>query len=603
MILASLAGAAACSGEAPPGNTMIPGTSEPTTPVTPGINPTTPVTPGVTPPTGVTPGVNPPGVTPTNPPVTPTTGPTDTTEPPPPPPGLCVPGVPTTSQVPRLTNVQYDKVVRDVLGVNPTGASWSDGFELDTRGELSNTQWGQYQARADVIAKAVMGAPLGAELTTAAASAATLETAVTNLGRKMFRRPMTEAEITSFMSLMDVQPPGTAAEIAEVVVYAFLVSPNFIMRLELDAPSEMVPGTEAKPQTAVKLSSYEVASRLSFLLWNSVPDTALNAAADANELQTAEQIQAQAARMLGAEFEDRVTSTIVSAHRFWANIDETSSLSRWGKTSHNKEIFPAYDDAQTAPFMAETDALFAEIGFGGQFEDLFLTKAAYVNQATAPLYGATGNFTADLTRVELDATERPGILTRGAFLSSFAHEDDTSPILRGAFIVTLMGGSVGNPDPEALKTPIPPGTYQNNREAVTALTSVEPACIACHNTIINPPGFVLENFSAIGSIQTTDPGWEKGPIDTKVDTVAFPDGARPVNNALELMQGIAAGRRTKEIYAEKYVSYATGRDANGYDQCTATAIADKIDAGGYVLANILGDISQAVSFRYRVAGQ
>lgn len=579
----------------------MPGTGEPTTPVTPVVpNPST-TTPGVTPP-----GVTPTGVTPTpgNPPVTPPTGtPGTTTEPPLPPPGNCMPGVPSTSQVPRLTNVQYDKVVRDVLGVTPTGASWSDGFELDTRGELSNTQWGQYQARADVIAKAVMGTALGTELTTAAADAASMETAVRNLGRKMFRRPMTDGEVTSFMSLMDVQPAGTPAEIAEVVVYAFLVSPSFIMRLELDAPSEAVPGTEAMPQTAIKLSSYEVASRLSFLLWNSVPDTVLNEAADNNMLQTPEQIQAQAARMIGTEFQDRVTSTIVSAHRFWANIDDTSSLSRWGKTSHNKTIFPAYDDAQTAPLMAETDALFAEIGFGGQFEDLFLTNAAYVNQATAPLYGATGTFGADLARVELDGTVRPGILTRGAFLSSFAHEDDTSPILRGAFIVTLMGGAVGNPDPEALKIPIPEGVYQNNREAVTALTSVSPECVACHNTIINPPGFVLENFSAIGSIQTTDPGWEKGPIDTKVDTVAFPDGARPVNNALELMQGVAAGRRTKEIYAEKYVSYATGRDANGYDQCTANTIADKIEAGDYALANILGDITQAASFRYRVAAQ
>lgn len=577
-----------------------------TAPVTPGVpNPST-TTPGVTPTTGVTPpGVTPTtGVTPGNPPVTPTTGPTDTTEPPLPPPGVCMPGVPTTSQVPRLTNVQYDKVVRDVLGVTPTtGASWSDGFELDTRGELSNTQWGQYQSRADVIAAAVMGTALGTSLTTAAAGAATLEPAIRDLGRKMFRRPMTEAEVTSFMSLMDVQPAGTPAEIAEVVVYAMLVSPSFIMRLELDAPTEAIPGTESAPQTGIKLSSYEVASRLSFLLWNSVPDAALNAAADANELQTAEQVQAQAARMLGAEFQDKVTPTIVAAHRFWANIDDASSLSRWGKTSHNKTIFPEYAEAQTAPLMAETDALFAEIGFGGQFQDLFLTTAAYVNQDTAPLYGVTGTFGADLTRVELDAAVRPGILTRGAFLSSFAHEDDTSPILRGAFIVTLMGGSVGNPDPDALKIPIPEGEYANNREAITALTSVSAECVACHEKIINPPGFVLENFSAIGSIQTTDPGWEKGPIDTKVDTVAFPDGARAVNNAKELMDGMAAGRRTKEIYAAKYVSYATGRDANAYDQCTANAIADKIDAGSYVLSNILGELTQAASFRYRVAGQ
>src|SRR5690606_11089493 len=120
-------------------------------------------------------------------------------------------------------------------------------------------------------------------------------------------------------------------------------------------------------------------------IWNSVPDETLAAAADAGELTTAEQIRAQAERMLAPEFADKVSPVIIEAHRHYANIEETSSLSRWGKTSHDSEIFPQYSDAQNPASLQEMDRLFAEIGFSGQFEDLFLTNVAYVNQDTAPL--------------------------------------------------------------------------------------------------------------------------------------------------------------------------------------------------------------------------
>src|SRR5690606_548409 len=146
---------------------------------------------------------------------------------------------------------------------------------------------------------------------------------------------------------------------------------------------------------------------------------------------------------------------IIAAHRFYANIDESSSQSRWGKTSHDTALFPEYQEAQTAPLLEEMDRFFAEVGYDGQFEDLFLSNVAYVNQATAPIYGVQGNFGSELQRVELDPMERPGILTRGAFLSSFAHERNTSPILRGVYILGLMGASTPSAPNDATDTPLP----------------------------------------------------------------------------------------------------------------------------------------------------
>lgn len=599
LILASLFGAG-CSGS---GESTLPGNTPDGTPTgVPTVPGQPPVTPGTaTPPggTAVTPGTGNPPVTP--PGTTPPTGSTDV--PPPPDTGTCKVGVPATSQIPRLTNLQYDTVVRDIFGVTAPGGTWSADFEPDSKGELTSGQWSQYKSAADKIAEAAMATSIGTELTTAAASKDALTTAIKSLGRKMLRRPLTDAEAANFASLFDVQPAGTPAEIAEEVIYAMLVSPSFLMRTELDAPEEVIPGTEASPTMAFKLSSHEVASRLSFLIWNSIPDQALFDAADADALQTKEQITAQAERMIGEEFRSKVTPVVSAALRHWATIDETNSLSRWGKTTHDKTRFPEYSEAQNAPLLAEMDAFFAEVGYDGPFEQLFLSNVAYVNQDTAPLYGVEGNFGPELQRVELDAMERPGFLTRAGFLGSYAHEGSTAPILRGAYIITLMGGQTGVPDPSALMKPVPDLEYKTNRELYDARTKVEPACEVCHTNIINPPGFVLENYSAIGTIQDVDPEFG-GPIDTKVDAVAFPDGAKPINNAFELMSGIAAGRRTKEIYAEKWVSYATGRSTNDYDKCTSNAIADKLEAGQYAnLAGVLADITQAESFRLRVAAQ
>jgi hypothetical protein len=192
-------------------------------------------------------------------------------------------------------------------------------------------------------------------------------------------------------------------------------------------------------------------------------------------------------------------------------------------------------------------------------------------------------------------------LTRAAFLNSFAHEKDTSPILRGVFILGLIGTATGAAAPDFESFALPDQEYATTREAVTALTSVRADCVSCHQSVINPPGFVMEAYSATGKIQTTDPKYG-GAIDTKVDGVPFPDGPKPIDNALQLMTEIAAARQTKEVYAGKWVSYATGRDPNGNDECTAIAIADSIEAGTHTnLAGVLADITQADSFRLRVA--
>jgi hypothetical protein len=252
---------------------------------------------------------------------------------------------------------------------------------------------------------------------------------------------------------------------------------------------------------------------------------------------------------------------------------------------------------------AELDAFFEEIAYSqGSFKDLFLSNMAFVNQDTAAIYGLDPSAYGEaLTPVQLDATQRPGFLTRAGFLSSFANYDATSPILRGAFItVNVIGVNPGAPDDQALQTELPPGNYMTRRQQIEALTS-GPECVTCHQSYVNPPGFALENFNAIGAWQTVDP--LGGQIDA-TSTVTFSgDNVKPITTPLEMMQEIANTPVAKNIYAERLVSYAFGRLPNTNDACIVNDLYTKLSTDGYTVLNLFADLTQADSFRLRTVGQ
>jgi hypothetical protein len=503
--------------------------------------------------------------------------------------------VPATSQIPRLLNQQYDAVVSDLLGVTTLASANNDRpsvlLNTDFEGPMNTFAWTAYLDAADKVAAEVIAGPNRSRFIACdpATVATCYEDTIRAFGRKAFRRPLTDEEVARFMTLTTIQPQGTPDEIAEAILYAFLASPSFITVPELAADVE---------GTAFRLDSYEVASRLSLTLWGSVPDDELNAAADTGALTTPEQILAQAQRMV--QVRDKAGPQIAAAHRAYLGMDQSSS--HWWKVQHDETRFPNYSEAAKQALAAELDAFFEEVTYmGGSFQDLFLSNIAFVNQDTAPIYGLdAAGYASELSMVQLDATERPGFLTRAGFLSSFSNFDATSPILRGAFItVNLIGVNPGAPDPNALTTPIPPGDYQTRRQQIEALTAPGP-CATCHGQFINPPGFVLENFDAMGAWQTVDQ--LGGAIDATA-SVTFSDGtAAPVTTPLEMMQRIGSAPIASRIYAEKLVSFAYRRLPNSNDACVVDQLNAKLTAGGYTVLNLFADLTQADSFRLRTVG-
>jgi hypothetical protein len=419
---------------------------------------------------------------------------------------------------------------------------------------------------------------------TGAALTTCLTSTIQTFGRKAFRRPLTQTEVTSFLRFQNLTPAGTTNEIVESVLYAILASPSFIQIPEL--------GTTAEG-TALKLSSHEVAARLSFLIWNSVPDATLDAEADAGRLTTAAQIRAQAARLLQSP---KAAAVGTLFHKYYADI---SNNSHWANiTMHT---LPAWAAGSYNAAMAELDAFFGDVvTSGGTFKDLFTSPVAFVTSATAPIYGVTSTATTP-TRMMLDATRRPGFLTRIGFLSTHAHEATSSPILRGAFITQrVLAIPVGQPDPSFIGM-MPVGTFTTERAATEELTKNAP-CSGCHTTKVNPPGFVLERYNAVGAWQDTDP--RGGAINSTADVyfAVSPEVKKTVSTPAEMMAEIAVTPNAQKAYAQQFVAFATGRSANSNDTCVVDTLATGLATPTYTIANMMADYTQADSFRLRTLG-
>jgi hypothetical protein len=516
----------------------------------------------------------------------------------------CTPGVPTTSQIPRLTNDEYDRTIRDLLGVTTltaaNGSTPSNLLATDQAGGLTDVGWAAYKTVAEDIAGQVMAdATLKTKFITCDPSASKcLHDTAVSFGRKAFRRPLSTDEVAEFDTIIasgaDITPTGAPSEVAEALLYMFLISPSFLQREELQDTSDGA--------GHYNLSAYEVASRLSYTLWGSTPDDTLNQAADTQQLATPAQILTQAQRMIA---DPRARDMTQAFHRYYMLMGLNT---RWDNTNKDPSLFPAFNKGLVPAMQQETEMFFDNIVFAksGTFDDLLTSTTAFVSAATAPLYGLDpSKFGAGLSETTLDANH-PGFLTRLGFLNAYSGYSGTSPILRGAFITKqVLGIAIGAPPPGAEQTPLPDSsaTLDTNRKRYDALTAGS-ACSGCHHPFINPPGFALEAFNTVGSWQTVEAG-TNAPIDSTADIAldATGDNTVHVTGPKDLMAAIAAAPGAKAQYASKWVSFAYGREGDANDACTVQQLATKMTTGGYSVLNLMADLTQTLSFRVRVAGQ
>jgi hypothetical protein len=509
-------------------------------------------------------------------------------------PTRCEPGIPATSQLPRLTQVQYDNTIRDLVGIegNP-----SQALAPDTTGSVDQRAWDGYKAAADAVSQQVMANAAAKAraipCTPTGDGAACAQQLIDTFGRRAFRRPLTAEESTRFMAIYtnraNVTATGTFDEAAQLIIRSFLLSPSFLTRAEMA-------GT-ADANGRITLNGYEVATRLSYLLWGSMPDDALFTAAANNELGTKEQILAHAQRMLG---DARARAMVGRFHEHYAHMGLGT---RWENIQRDSMLYPTFTAAMTPLISEETTRFFDHIvsGMNGTFRDIMTSPIGFVNATTAPLYGVTGISGTDLQQVNLPADQRPGVFTRAGFLTAYSLFNRASAILRGAFIQKeVLCTVIGTPPPDAEGTPLPTDGLLTNRERTDAQTAGD-QCAGCHHTIINPTGFAMESYDAIGAWQTTEK--DTGAAITTASTVPIGTAEVQVAGAADLMNAIADSPEGKHCYAQRWVTFAYERSINSADSCTVDNLAMSLTGSGYTVLNLVADLTQADSFRLRVQEQ
>lgn len=506
-------------------------------------------------------------------------------------PTVCTPGVPATSQLPRLTNAQYDNTIRDLLGItgNP-----SQLLAPDNVGSVDQRAWDGYQAAAAAIAPQVLtnaaSRAKAIPCTPSGDGSACAQQMIQTLGQRAFRRPLSADETARFMALYtdraNLTATGTFDEGAELIIETMLMAPSFLTRAELSATAQ---------GSLYVLNGYEVASRLSYMLWGSMPDDALFEKAKSNALSTSDGILTEAKRMLM----DPKARTRVSA--FHESYMLMGGASRWSEISRDTSMFPAWNSSLVPLLSEETKRFFDYVTFdqNGTFQDLVTKPVAFVNKALAPLYGLDpSKFGADLVKTELDATQRAGAFTHAGFLASYSSFNRTSPILRGAFLQKqILCTPMGSPPADALNTPVPnDASLVTNRQKVDAQTAGA-SCAGCHHGVINATGFALESYDGIGMWQTKEKA-SNAAVDSTAD-VLIGSNLVHVTGPVDLMTKIAAAPEAQRCYAQRWVQFAYERDLTSQDTCTAQNLASKMTQGGYTVQNLIADLTQSDSFRLR----
>jgi hypothetical protein len=506
---------------------------------------------------------------------------------------------PGDAPVRRMTRFEYDNTVRDLLGAQGSAAA---AFPADEVSGIFNNQASALVVT-DLLAEGYMTA--AESLATAAVQdlagltgcdpQATGEDAcaaqfIDRFGKHAFRRPLDEGGRALLQGIYTAARAKWDYPTAiRLVVETALESPRFLYRLEFGMPS---PGAKG----VVKLDDHEVASRLSYLLWGSMPDDALFAAADAGELRTKEQVAAQARRLLA---DPRARDVIENFHTQWLGLAKLDTVDK------DTTVYPKYDAQLKATWRAETMAFVTDVILDGPGDVETLLTAPYtmMNADVAAFYGVSGGPSGSgFERVDLDPTQRAGLLTQPSILAVNAHADQTSPVHRGKFVrERLLCETIAPPPPNVKAVPPPVDPNATTRERFTQHDK-DPACATCHR-MLDPVGFGFENYDGLGLWRDQDQGL---PVDASGEVVGSEDVDGKFVGAVQLAHRLGQSEEVRSCVVKLWFRYGQGRPSTQDDACTVQKLETQFAAAKYDVRELLVALTQTDAFLYRktvAAGQ
>jgi hypothetical protein len=403
---------------------------------------------------------------------------------------------------------------------------------------------------------------------------------VSTLARRAFRRPVTDADLAPLLRFYaDGRNTGTFENGIENAVTAMLSSAKFLYRAE-------PPPANAKPGTIYKLNDLELASRLSFFLWSSIPDDELLTLAAKQQLSVPKTLEAQVRRMLA----DPRSKTLTTNFAFeWLRVRDTATF------DPDPYAYPAFDAPLRAAIRREmelfVDSVFRE---DRNVVDLLSADYTFLNERLARHYGVPNVRGDQFRRVTLTDPNRFGLLGKASVLMVTAYPNRTSPVLRGAYVLENLLGTPPAPPPpnvEAFKENKEGEQFKTIRE-IMETHRTNPTCNACHG-VMDPLGFALENFDTIGTYRDVDRFTR-----TKIDAGGKLVDGTAVNGPADLRAALVArSEQFVQTLTEKLATYALGRGVEYYDMPSIRAIVRDSKATNYKFSSIVMGIVNAPAFR------
>jgi hypothetical protein len=412
---------------------------------------------------------------------------------------------------------------------------------------------------------------------------------ISRLATRAFRRPVDAGDLEQLLGFYEAgREQGTFGDGIEFALRRMLASPRFLVRVERE-PESVAPGN------IYQIADLELASRLSFFLWSSLPDEELIGLAAANRLSEPEVLEQQVRRMLADPKSASLVENFAQQWLYLRNLDTTAPA---------QTVFPDWDDELREAFARETELLFEHI----MREDrsmLEMLDASYtfINERLARHYGIPNVYGSHFRRVELgpELDYRRGLLGQGSFLSTtWVQNNRTSPVKRGVWVLeNILGTPPPEPPPDVPGLEETPsegeGGIRSLREQMTLHRANEP-CSSCHR-IMDPIGYALENFAGDGQWRTLDGGAGGIAIDAGVELW---DGTR-VNGPIELREVLVGySPQFMRMFTEKLMTYALGRGVEHFDMPVVRSIVRETESGGYRFSSLVMAIVNSDPFRMRV---
>jgi hypothetical protein len=499
----------------------------------------------------------------------------------------------------RMTRFEYNNTVRDLLGDTTHPA---DQFPAD---EVSGVFDNQAEALVvtDLLASDYMTAAetlstnatkdlvklTGCDVTKKSPSACGAQFIAT-FGPKAFRHPLTADEKSLLTKVFDTALSKWDYPTAiRLVIQTALQSPHFLYRIEFGVTDPSHPGM-------MKLDGYEMASRLSYLFWGSMPDAALFDAAAKDELATPEQLASQAQRLLA---DPRAKDVINDFHTQWLGLTLLDT------TTKDPMYFPTFTPAMKATWEQETLAFVNHVIFDGEGDLTTLLTAPYTmaNKDVAAYYGLKNGPTgAAFEKVDLDPKQRSGFLTQPALMGAYGHADETAPVQRGRFVRERLLCEIVAPPPANVNA-VPPAVdpHVTLRERFKQ-HETDAFCASCHH-LMDPIGFGFEHYDSIGAWRAKEAG---KPVNATGDIIDSQDADGAFDGAIELAQRLSGSNEVRNCMVQQWFTYAYGRGEGSGDTCSITLLQSTFADGKYDIPTLLVGLTQTDAFRYRkpvVAGK